>query len=150
MSSELKGNIRGAHKTHLGTALNTTKGSALKATNDQYKAGITHDFDGYIYEVLQRDMGDGKEFFPYVKVELISPTGQGTVRWPYWLRLVDPPKDMGEEGGLKGISLSKPRVKIKFLSNTRKRGVVTLNAPGSEIDDYSDGEIAEYEGFDMV
>lgn len=147
----LKGKIRGAHKTMLGTSMNTSRGQALNASNESYNtSGSPQEFAAVITEVLQKDMGGEKVLFPFVKVMLINPGGTPT-KCDHWLKITNSPDEIDTlHGTLAGVQEQKPTVKVRFASHSRRIGYVTLGTSSGDFDDYGGGMTKEYEGVQIV
>ena len=147
----LKGRIRGASKTQLGTNNSTIRGQGVNATDKRSTIGQPQEFMGVISEVMQKDMDGEKVLFPYVRVKIVMPNGGAVVEYPYWLKITNSPDEIDTiYGGLQNVSEAKPLLSVKFSSQTRRGGTATLGTHSSDVDDYSGGQIKEYEGVQIV
>lgn len=154
MTSFLKGRIRGAKKTQLGTSLGVTQGQTVRALDKSYTVGGPREREECVVrEVLKKDMDGETVLIPFVKVDIIRRTRNGVrvLQWNAWLRILNPPDDLEIQfGGLEGVSELKPNGSARFTSQSRKIGYVTLGAYSADIDDYSGGEIKERDGMLIV
>lgn len=148
--SYLKGTIRGAKKTNLGTSLEGTRGQALHGPEKQEATrGGAEPFIGELIEVMQSTTADGEKILS-VHGKARYKTKNGYAETPYPLRIVDSPSVIEAHGGLQEIMENKIAVWVTFLSPTRRRGYITVNAPSSDVEDYDSGEVKERDGVLIV
>lgn len=152
--SILKGTIRGPSKTQLGKSHEETRGQTTKASaGTERHTGRERKYKAILSNVLTKDMDGETILYPYATVKLLVKRGKrnSIVEWPYWLRIVNPPDEIDSlYGGLQNVSETHPLVTVEFTGKTKKKGAITLGTLSADVDDYSGGEIKEYDGVMIV